>query len=551
MNDCVINNIENGKNWFFQNCQTQIQAQSIMNYVIELAKSTMIYKQRLHLLYLINDILHHADRRQQYWIKEAILPQLAILLHTVYHCPSDNINENQQKVMKVVNIWNEKNIFNPMIINRLRFDITQPMAPSLPISQHPPNFYHHPPPFSHPPPPSLSHPPMAHPPIPHPSIPRPSMPHPPLPHPSVSKYSPHPPMTNPSRPPSHLPIVNPPTPSHMPISNPPSRPPMSNIHSYSPPNTNPNPPKQQEVPVITKKKYYELPAGLMAIALKIDHPPYTPIDPLSIQSKPQRPVPSKDMLSAVDQFYSGLENNEKSEIETSELHKVGWERGFLDSFYKKFQTTLEQRMKSTTSQTQRKHKDHDDDRHRRRNENSNRRRSPSYDRGRSPRRDRSSERRRSRYYSRSRSRSYSRSRSRSYSRSRSRSYSRSRSRSRSRSPRRSHHRQSNQRSRQRSTSRDRYRKSSRSSPPPSSSLNPSLSSATSTNAPALYPATSGSGRIGLGHSSSAAGDAFDEFRKRSSYNFIKEINRRDASGGPKCYNCGNYGHFARNCDANN
>lgn len=44
------------------------------------------------------------------------------------------------------------------------------------------------------------------------------------------------------------------------------------------------------------------------------------------------------------------------------------------------------------------------------------------------------------------------------------------------------------------------------------------------------------GRLGLGHDSSA--DVFDEFRKRSSYNFIKEVSRRDTSAGPKCYNCG-------------
>lgn len=102
----------------------------------------------------------------------------------------------------------------------------------------------------------------------------------------------------------------------------------------------------------------------------------------------------------MDQFYSGLENNDENnnenikndgaDLEKNGLHNIGWERGFLDDFYKKFQATLERRMKSASLQNQRKQKDKDDDRHRRRNE-TNYRRSPSYDRGRSPRR-------RSRYY---------------------------------------------------------------------------------------------------------------------------------------------------------
>ncbi|ORZ19487.1 hypothetical protein BCR42DRAFT_409865 [Absidia repens] len=64
----------------------------------------------------------------------------------------------------------------------------------------------------------------------------------------------------------------------------------------------------------------------------------------------------------------------------------------------------------------------------------------------------------------------------------------------------------------------------------------------------MTPVSKGSGRMGLGLNS-APTDAFDEFRKRSSYNFTKEASQRDTSAGPKCYNCGKYGHFAKNCDS--
>ncbi|KAI8097391.1 uncharacterized protein BX664DRAFT_326264 [Halteromyces radiatus] len=460
MNDCVISNIEAGKNWIFESCSQPEHCQAVLEYMNALAKTTNHFSHRLHLLYLINDIFHHAIRRQLNWMITGFLSRISILLYLIYHCPdATNIQVRQQKVLKVLNIWEEKQFFDSNVIQKLRQEI-----------EHGPS--------------------------------------------SVSSSQ----FTS-----SHTDTDS----GYIPI------------------------PSQQQQQQQQRKPYYDLPAGLTVVSIKINQPPYTPINPLSVHQRPthQHKLPSKDMLRAVDDFYTGLKLDDngpfKTPISKDMAFTLGWENGYLDDFYKTFQSTLPQRMRNVPSQSssqQNKRSDDDMERnekqdHRHRNQ-INRDKSPR--RGRSPRRrDRSIERRRSRYYSRSRSRS--------------------RSNSRSRSPVRSdyhRHRDHHYSSRRRSTSTERrYRKDSNklsSSQPyysksslPTSSMLPSSTYSTMSSPSSLSLASTG--RMGLGHDSAPV-DAFDEFRKRSSYNFNRELGFRDNSAGPKCYNCGNYGHFARNCD---
>ncbi|CAO3592705.1 unnamed protein product [Absidia cylindrospora] len=448
MKDCVVSNIEAGKNWIFKNCQHPEQCQAVLDYINALAKVSPHFAHRLHLLYLINDVLHHAVARQMSWMKDALLSRLSTLLSLGYLCRTDrNIPEQQAKITKLINIWEEKQFFDSATVHKLRQELNnEPPYPACDQSHGEPT--------------------------------------------SLTNMT----ITQGGR--------------------------------------------------ISTKPYYELPAGLMTVALKVGQPPYTPIDPLSVRERPSqhRKPPSQEMLNAVDAFYAGLKIKHLTPLSATVGNDatvtVGWEPGYLDKFYKKFQSTLQQRMKNAPSQSSQHHQEthhdhgkHDHDYHRYRTSSTTRGRSPTR-RDRSPRRRGSSkERRKSR-----------------------RSQSRSRSRSPSPSRRSDYHRRHDHRSsRRRSISNERYSRREPNRPLSSSSSSPSSShhrhsASTTSYQPTMTPAPKSSGRMGLGLDS-APTDAFDEFRKRSSYNFIKEASQRDASAGPKCYNCGKYGHFAKNCDS--
>ncbi|ORZ19486.1 hypothetical protein BCR42DRAFT_409864 [Absidia repens] len=317
MNDCVVSNIEAGKNWIFKNCQRPDQCQAVLDYINALAKMSPHFSHRLHLLYLINDVLHHAVARQMIWMKNALLSRLSTLLSLGYLCRTDrSVPDQQAKITKLINIWEEKQFFDSATVHKLRQEINNE-----------------------------------------------------LPNPAYGQP-----------------------------------------HSEPTSLTNMAAPQGERT---SSKPYYELPAGLMTVALKVDQPPYTPIDPLAVRERPSqhRQSPSKEMLNAVDTFYAGLNIKHlkplSATVGNDATVTVGWESGYLDKFYKKFQATLQQRMKMTPSQpsqhyhhqleTRRDHGNHDHDYHRRRKSSMSRGRSPTH-RDRSPRRRESStERRKSRY----------------------------------------------------------------------------------------------------------------------------------------------------------
>ncbi|KAG0171460.1 hypothetical protein DFQ28_010334 [Apophysomyces sp. BC1034] len=79
-----------------------------------------------------------------------------------------------------------------------------------------------------------------------------------------------------------------------------------------------------------EKRYFELPAGLMVAAVKLDAVAYTAIDPELIKVPHQRPVPSKELLDAVEDFYTGLNLTDSTNFEENTNSKVdrnGWEPG--------------------------------------------------------------------------------------------------------------------------------------------------------------------------------------------------------------------------------
>ncbi|CAG8462692.1 14121_t:CDS:2, partial [Racocetra persica] len=300
MHDCSQSNIQRGKTWIFNHCSSPSHYEVLLRFLIALSRSRTMFEDKLHLIYLVNDVLFHSERRQEPWIKEALHPNLLALLRSAFHFIDAN-EKQQEKVLKIISIWGDKHYFDDIKINALKSGVMVPPPPpggpptvTFPGMAPPghPAFghirYQNPQnvsPFYNqgaPPPPNMF--PGAH-----------------SPAQSIISSSTHlsPPVAH-----GHLRPNSEPAPPGIPGQFPsgPSPPDMSMQGIGPRPNVSVTPP----IPAVPEKKYYELPAGLMVPAVSPEEPPYTPIHASSIRLPPHRLPPTTELLEAVDKFYEGM-----------------------------------------------------------------------------------------------------------------------------------------------------------------------------------------------------------------------------------------------------
>ncbi|CAH1768169.1 1489_t:CDS:2, partial [Entrophospora sp. SA101] len=256
------------------------------------------------------------ERRQEFWVKDALYLHLLPLLRAAFHFMEAN-EKQQEKVLKIISIWSDKQFFDEFKINSLQAGV---MVPPPPPGGPPPS------PFSS----GFGH----------------------------THYQ------NQQGVPSYYNQGPPPPPAPLSIPSQFSPPPGIPMQGLVP---RPNTPNISNVsqPILTvpEKKYHELPAGLIVPVVSPENPPYTPIHAASIRLPPHRLPPTQELLDAVDKFYDGMniiESTGDSEDEglvpgintipeksKIQLDKDGWEFGFLDDYYKE----LEIRRSANTSRT--------------------------------------------------------------------------------------------------------------------------------------------------------------------------------------------------------
>ncbi|KAJ3316663.1 thioredoxin-disulfide reductase [Blyttiomyces sp. JEL0837] len=351
--------IQAGKSWILENCDTPDLIAKLARTLIAAGQKQMNFDHRLHILYLVNDVFYHSQRRNAAWILDTFAGFLQSLLNGPLQVP--NIDEaKRSKVIKILNIWATNKIFSVQVTDSLHRNLWQSQQHQQPSQHMPPNFapYQMPPgtgfprpyPDQHQPPPSMQQriPPQSpgRPPVPMrppPNMgpmgmpmgpmrpPGPMMGGPPgMPSPGMAVGPPpgmgRPPMPGPGgwdreRPPMGMPI--PPMAMGMPPMFPPGmHPPPGG--AMGPQAFRPPVPVQPQLPPRPPLKYFELPAGLMVPHIPADADYYSPIKASEIKLPTSRPHPTPELLAAVDDFYKGLEAQKK------EMQRQKRQDGFED-----------------------------------------------------------------------------------------------------------------------------------------------------------------------------------------------------------------------------
>ncbi|KAF9942198.1 hypothetical protein BGZ65_007730 [Modicella reniformis] len=98
MKDCSQANIQAGKNWVVHHCQTPQLYDLLSRAMVAIAISRTTFHDKLHIIYLINDILSHSERKQQRWIKDALYPHLVPILRVAYYYPGIDDSQRQRVI---------------------------------------------------------------------------------------------------------------------------------------------------------------------------------------------------------------------------------------------------------------------------------------------------------------------------------------------------------------------------------------------------------------------------------------------------------------------
>ncbi|XP_057331002.1 calcium homeostasis endoplasmic reticulum protein isoform X2 [Microplitis mediator] len=347
VDSCTKDSISAGKAWILQNSITAQSNEVIAEYLLKKVIQGGTFNQKLHVIYLVNDVLHHCARKKSMDLRQAMENVVVpMFCNTSLAASSDQL----VKLNKLLSLWESKNnYFDESIVEKLKIPsqswseyqanlVAQFASAITPITtstkqtfdnyqaQHQ-AFVNHalrqisnieqqkisinqqlkapapPPPPIVPNQQNLNMPP-AH-----------AGPPPPPPQPPIAGD------LNFSQPPPGwgvTPTTEPPPFTTVPLPD----------FSKPPPGFGP-PPVVHETSIedlMPSMPYFELPAGLMVPLIKLEDGEYRPLDPEAIRLPPPTP-PSDRLVAAVEAFYAPPNHDSPRDSD-------GWEKLGLYEYYK-------------------------------------------------------------------------------------------------------------------------------------------------------------------------------------------------------------------------
>ncbi|XP_017882786.1 calcium homeostasis endoplasmic reticulum protein isoform X2 [Ceratina calcarata] len=341
IDSCTKDSISAGKAWILQNSVTPQSNQVVADHLLKKVIQAINFSHKLHIIYLVNDVLHHCARKKSMDLRKAMESVVVPMFCNTSLAASE---EQLNKLNKLLSLWESKNnYFDEGIIDKLKQPsaswseyqanlVAQHASAITPITastkqtfdnyqaQHQAFVTHAlrqiqnieqqkiaidqqlkaPPP----PPPQLNQQSMPMP---------PSHSGPPAPIGTDVNFSQPPPGWGvPPQGNDPPPFTNVPLPDF-------SKPPPG----FGPPPVIHEPSVEDLMPSMP---YYELPAGLMVPLIKLEDAEYKPLDPEAIRLPPPAP-PSERLVAAVEAFYAPPNHDSPRDSD-------GWEKLGLYEYYK-------------------------------------------------------------------------------------------------------------------------------------------------------------------------------------------------------------------------
>lgn len=118
IDSCTKDAISAGKQWIFAAAKSPRHAEVIANYLLQkIAPKNIPFTTKLHLIYLINDALHHCVKREAKDLHAALETVIIPIFCGSYLTAND---ENKAKLDKVLKLWETNHYFREGIIDQLK-----------------------------------------------------------------------------------------------------------------------------------------------------------------------------------------------------------------------------------------------------------------------------------------------------------------------------------------------------------------------------------------------------------------------------------------------
>ncbi|KAJ3231765.1 hypothetical protein HDU81_003542 [Chytriomyces hyalinus] len=125
--ECSKTNIQNARSWIFKSCVSLESVDSLMPILATTMEASVKFQERLHVLYLINDLLFNEIQKGISLVTPHISSNLAKFLSAAISAP-DIDEAKREKVSKILSIWSAKDVFPASVLAVAAFRMANPQS---------------------------------------------------------------------------------------------------------------------------------------------------------------------------------------------------------------------------------------------------------------------------------------------------------------------------------------------------------------------------------------------------------------------------------------